>query len=195
MKTIFLKPNPKKLHSYITHVYIQSITLGVFMPHPTIKIHPLENHTYPKSSDLNEHKILELAAEIIAKKYLRGDIFTNATATKEYLTYKLGNYEREVFVVLLLDSQHRLIKYNELFFGSIDSANVYPREVVKQALEYNAAAVIFAHNHPSGVVEPSTADKRITSRLKEALNVVDVRVLDHFIVGESCISFAERGLI
>lgn len=107
----------------------------------------------------------------------------------------LGNYDREVFALLLLDNQHRLIEFNELFYGTIDSASVYPREVVKLALERNAAAVIFAHNHPSGDATPSQADKRITSRLKDALALIDVRVLDHFVVGETCVSFAERGWI
>ena len=110
-------------------------------------------------------------------------------------TYKLAPYEREVFCVLLLDSQHRLIEYRELFFGTIDATAVYPREVVKLVLEHNAAAVIFAHNHPSGVAEPSTADKNITQKLTTALAVIDVRVLDHIVVGETQVSFAERGLI
>ncbi|HCH6462469.1 RadC family protein [Vibrio alginolyticus] len=150
---------------------------------------------YPTTSQLSDHQILEQAAEIIANKYLRGDVFSSPEATKEFLTYKLGNYEREVFAVLMLDNQHRLIEFKELFFGTIDAASVYPREVVKLTLETNAAAVIFAHNHPSGDATPSQADRRITERLKDALALVDVRVLDHFIVGESCVSFAERGLI
>jgi DNA repair protein RadC len=95
-----------------------------------------------------------------------------------------------------MDNQHRLIKYEELFFGTIDSASVHPREVVKHALKHNAAAVIFAHNHPSGVAEPSQADQRITDRLKSALLLVDVRVLDHMIVGDQeVLSFAEKGLL
>lgn len=151
---------------------------------------PLE---YLKSERFSEHQVLEQAAEIIANKYLRGNVFSNPTSTKEYLTYKIGGYEREVFAVLLLDNQHRLIEFNELFWGTIDVAHVYPREVVKLALIRNAAAVIFAHNHPSGVPEPSQADRRITTRLKEALALIDISVLDHFVVGETCISFAERG--
>ncbi|EGR2323851.1 MULTISPECIES: DNA repair protein RadC [unclassified Vibrio] len=150
---------------------------------------------YLTASQLSDHQVLEQAAEIIANKYLRGDVFSTPEATKDFLTYKLGNYEREVFAVLMLDNQHRLIEFKELFFGTIDAASVYPREVVQLVLETNAAAVIFAHNHPSGIPEPSQADKRITSRLKDALALVDVRVLDHFIVGESCVSFAERGLV
>lgn len=100
-----------------------------------------------------------------------------------------------MFSILLLDSQHRLIEYRELFFGTIDAAPIYPREVVKLVLEFNAAAVILAHNHPSGVAEPSQADRRITERLTEALKMIDVRVLDHIIIGESCVSFAERGYL
>ncbi|EJE8522364.1 DNA repair protein RadC [Vibrio parahaemolyticus] len=150
---------------------------------------------YSKRNPVTEHQVLEQAAQIIANRYLRGDVFTSPNATKEFLIYKLSQHEREVFAVLLLDNQHRLIEYNELFFGTINAATVYPREVVKLTLERNAAAVIFAHNHPSGEPEPSQSDKRITSRLSEALALIDVRVLDHFIVGESCVSFAERGLI
>jgi DNA repair protein RadC len=98
--------------------------------------------------------------------------------------------------VLVLDTQHRLIRYEELFMGTIDAAAVYPREVVKAALHYNAAAVILAHNHPSGVAEPSQADISITDKIKRALDLVDVRLLDHFVVGDgSPVSLAERGLV
>jgi DNA repair protein RadC len=140
-------------------------------------------------------EVLSKAADIIGKKLNRHSVFTCPQATKDYLTYKLAPYEREVFCVLLLDSQHRLIEYRELFYGTIDATAVYPREVVKLVLEHNAAAVIFAHNHPSGVAEPSTADKHITEKLKSALALIDVRVLDHIVVGETLVSFAERGLI
>ncbi|MGF1804059.1 DNA repair protein RadC [Aliivibrio sifiae] len=150
---------------------------------------------YLKQQHYQENEILEHAAEILANRYVRGDAFSNPTATQDYLRYKLGNYEREVFAVLLLDSQHRLIEFKELFQGTVDAASVYPREVVKAVLEANAAAVIFAHNHPSGEPTPSQADKRITTRLKEALALIDVQVLDHIVVGETCVSFAERGLI
>lgn len=141
----------------------------------------------------DENNILNQAAAILETRYVREEAFYNADATKAYLSCKLNQYEREVFSVLLLDNQHRLIKYKELFFGTIDSASVYPREVVKLALEYNAAAVIFAHNHPSGIPEPSNADTQITNRLKQALALVDIRVLDHIIVGETAYSFAESG--
>jgi DNA repair protein RadC len=113
-----------------------------------------------------------------------------------YLQCEIGHYEREVFCVLLLDNQHRLLELVELFQGTIDSANVYPREVVKLALVKNAAAVILAHNHPSGVAEPSASDKLITQALVDALALVDIRILDHFVVGRSeWVSFADRGLM
>jgi len=140
-------------------------------------------------------EILDKAATLIAEKYARKDAFTSPDVTKEYLKYRMAHHEREVFAMILLDNQHRLIEFCELFHGTIDAAPVYPREVVKLVLEHNAGAVIFAHNHPSGVAEPSEADKRITKRLTDALALIDVKVLDHIVVGETPVSFAERGLI
>ncbi|EME3979629.1 RadC family protein [Vibrio alginolyticus] len=155
---------------------------------------PNNHHDYPfKTSGLNE--LLERAAEALATKYKREGTFTNPTNVKEYLKLKLGAHDREVFAVMFLDNQHQLISFEELFFGTIDAASIYPREVLKTALNHNAAAVIFAHNHPSGIAEPSQADKRITQRLIDALKLVDIRVLDHIVVGEDCVSFAEKGLI
>ncbi|ENM8346629.1 DNA repair protein RadC [Vibrio cholerae] len=148
---------------------------------------------YLLSQRAYEHRVLEEAAEILEQRYVRGEAFTRTQNTADYLRCKLAGYEHEVFAVLLLDNQHRLIEFKELFRGTVDAANVYPREVVKEALHVNAAAVIFAHNHPSGDPEPSQADKLITERLKDALSLVDIRVLDHVVVGESCVSFAERG--
>ncbi|HCG6498399.1 TPA: DNA repair protein RadC [Vibrio parahaemolyticus] len=153
------------------------------------------NVQYQKTVNSYESGILEKAAKIIAKQFLRGDICGSVTATKEYLSYKMGSYEREVFAVLLLDNQNQLLGYRELFYGTIDAASVYPREVIKLALRENAAALIFAHNHPSGVSEASNSDKQITSRLKDVLSLVDIRVLDHVIVGKDCFSFAEKGLL
>lgn len=139
---------------------------------------------------------LELSERYLKQTITRGDAITDPGQTRKYLKSKLKNYEREVFACLFLDNQHRLISYEELFFGTIDGASVHPREVVKRCLAQNAAAVIFAHNHPSGLAEPSQADRRITDRLKSALLLVDIRVLDHMIVGDAeVISFAERGLI
>jgi DNA repair protein RadC len=158
-------------------------------------MHTLTKQNQPDHWPKTALQILESAANIIAEKYVRQDVFANVQATKDYLTYKLAAHEREVFAVLLLDSQHRLIEFQELFFGSIDTASVYPREVVKAVLKANAAAVIFAHNHPSGIADPSQADISITKRLTDALGLIDVRVLDHIVVGETCVSFAERGLL
>ncbi|MCS6178915.1 RadC family protein [Shewanella baltica] len=143
----------------------------------------------------SDEAILASAANIIAERYIKKDAYTNPQATKDFLTYKLSGYEREVFAVMLLDNQHQLLEFNELFFGTLDAASVYPREVVKAVLAVNAAAVIFAHNHPSGESEPSAADKNITKRLTDALALIDVRVLDHIVVGRSPVSFAERGLL
>ncbi|QNI00034.1 RadC family protein [Shewanella algae] len=138
-------------------------------------------------------QILETAAGIIAERYVRDGVFTNPSATMDFLRFKLHQHEREVFAVMMLDSQHRLIEFTELFYGTIDAASVYPREVVKAVLSCNAAAVILTHNHPSGVAEPSQADRRITERLINALGTIDVPVLDHIVVGDQCVSFAERG--
>jgi len=158
-------------------------------------MHTKSNQTYRLYKPMTDNQILEKASEIIATKFISTDMFTEARATKDYLSCKLVNYEREVFAVMLLNTQHQLIEYRELFFGSIDSATVHPREVVKAVLEVNASAVIFAHNHPSGIAEPSEADKRITRKLIDALELIDVRVLDHVVVGKTPVSFAERGLI
>ena len=141
-------------------------------------------------------QILEAARLVIDQKMQRGTSFTSPAAVKEYLFAKLSGFEHEVFAVLFMDTQHRLIEYAEMFRGTIDGASVYPRERVKEALRLNAAAVIVSHNHPSGNPEPSGADRALTQRLKEALGLVDVRVLDHVIVaGTDTTSFAERGLI
>ena len=146
-------------------------------------------------SMLNEDQVLYMAGEILRDILVKGDAFTDPATTRKFLMVKLRKQEREVFACLFLDNQHRLIDYEELFQGTVDGASVHPREVVKAALRHNAAAVIFAHNHPSGISDPSEADKRITTRLKDALALVDVRVLDHLIVGESVTSMAELGLL
>lgn len=138
--------------------------------------------------------VLEMARRHLAEQLTRPQAFTSADAVRHFLTSHLRHKPHEVFAALFLDNQHGLLRYEELSTGTIDGASVYPREVVKQVLRYNAAAVIFAHNHPSGVAEPSAADRSITTRLVQALNLVDVRVLDHFVVGEGeVVSFAERG--
>ncbi len=140
--------------------------------------------------------VLEMGRRHLSAVMERGEGFYSPQTVKDYLLAELRHQPREVFSMLLLDSQHRLLAYRELFQGTIDGASVHPREVVKAALAHNAAAVILAHNHPSGVAEPSQADQRITERLKESLGLVDIRVLDHMVVGDAeVVSFAERGLI
>jgi len=139
----------------------------------------------------------ELVMRAIAEDMMQDPIdLRSPSQSRDYLKLLLGGRQEEVFVALFLDTQHRLIAAEELFHGTLTQTSVYPREVVKRALMNNAAAVMFAHNHPSGMSEPSSADKLLTNTLKDALAMVDVRVLDHFIVGdETAFSFAERGLI
>jgi DNA repair protein RadC len=140
--------------------------------------------------------VLEMARRHLAEQLARGDALTSPDLTRQYLLAQLRDRDHEVFACLLLDNQHRVLKYRELFRGTIDGAAVYPREVVKLALSHGAAAVILAHNHPSGVAEPSHADRALTDRLQQALGLVDIRVLDHLVVGDGhCVSFAERGWI
>jgi DNA repair protein RadC len=141
-------------------------------------------------------EIIAAARDYLSRRVRRGTHLSSPKTTRDYLTLKLGSLEREVFAVIFLDKRHRVISYQEMFQGTIDGASVHPREVVKEALKQNAAAVILAHPHPSGVAEPSQADEFITTRLKEALGLVDIRVLDHIIVaGGDTTSFAERGLL
>jgi DNA repair protein RadC len=139
---------------------------------------------------------LEIARRHYAEALRLGPALISPSATRDFLVSRLRDVPHELFCCLHLDNRHRLIAFEELFRGTIDGASVHPREVVKQALARNAAAVIVAHNHPSGVAEPSQADQLITQRLKEALGLVEVRVLDHFIVGDGhCYSFSEHGLL
>ena len=140
--------------------------------------------------------VLELAQRCLQERLLREDAFTSSGITRQFVLARLGNQGREVFLCLFLDNQHRLIAQEDLFLGTIDGASVHPREVVKRALFHNAAALIFAHNHPSGVAEPSQADIQITRRLKNLLAEVDIRTLDHLIVGDGVVSsLAEQGLL
>ena len=144
---------------------------------------------------------LLLAALELGRRYLladlqRGDALANPDTTRRFLQARLRGYPHEVFACLFLDNRHRVIEYEALFRGTLDGASVHPREVVKAALGHNAAAVILAHNHPSGVAEPSQADLHLTRRLREALGLVDIRVLDHLVIGDGeAVSFAERGLL
>ena len=139
---------------------------------------------------------IELARRSLDEEMKSGSALTSPGAVRDYLRLALAKREHEVFVCLWLDAQHRVVSIEEPFRGTLTQTSVYPREIVKSALSANAAAVIFAHNHPSGVAQPSQADELLTRNLKDALALVDVKVLDHFIVaGNQAISFAERGLL
>ncbi|MEX0386919.1 RadC family protein [Spiribacter onubensis] len=140
--------------------------------------------------------VLEMGRRHLQAELARGEPMTGPEDTRRYLVARLRHLPHEIFACLFLDNRHQVIGFEEMFRGTIDAASVYPREVVRRALELNAAAVILAHNHPSGVTEPSHADERMTARLADALATVDIRVLDHFVVGEGRpVSFAERGLL
>jgi DNA repair protein RadC len=161
-----------------------------------------DERSFCQAKGLGRAKFAQLQAVVeMSRRYLLEDakdrdLLTSPDAARDYLKARLTGYPHEVFACLFLDNRHRLIEYEELFRGTIDGASVHPREVVRRALRANAAAVIFAHNHPSGVAEPSQSDLRITQRLKDALSLVEVRVLDHVIIGDGQgTSLAERGLI
>jgi len=141
-------------------------------------------------------ELMTAARQALSRKVRRGTGMTSPRVTADYLVARYAGLQHEVFTLIYLDNHCRLIAADDLFRGTIDSASVHPREVVKEALKHNAAKVIFAHLHPSGIAEPSSADERITQRLKEALSLVDIRVLDHIIVaGGETTSFADRGLL
>ncbi len=140
--------------------------------------------------------VFELARRALQEQLQRSDVLNSPKSVRDYLGLLLKGRQQEVFLVLFLDTQHRVIAFEELFHGTLSQTSVYPREVVKRALAHNAAAVILAHNHPSGVAEPSQADQLLTTALKQALVMVDVSVLDHFVVaGGQILSFAEKGLL
>jgi len=140
--------------------------------------------------------IFEMSRRALNEQLQQRDVFKSPQAVRDYLVLKLGSLTKEVFLVLFLDTQNRLVATEEMFSGSLKETSVYPREVVKRALHHNAASVIFAHNHPSGIAKQSQADELLTKQLKQALALVDVRVLDHFIVaGNNILSFSERGLL
>jgi DNA repair protein RadC len=157
-----------------------------------------EYKVQPHSQEYLDNEIITKALGIlIGRLVTKGDSMTAPNNVRDFLQIKMATLEHEVFACMFLDSQNRLIAYDEMFRGTLTQTSVYPREVVKAALTHNAAAVIFAHNHPSGVCEPSRADELLTTTLKSALAMIDVKALDHFIVAGSAspISFAERGLI
>lgn len=152
--------------------------------------------SYSRDPIMKLQAACELAARAITEELRHRECLTSPGAVRDLLKLKLAGLPHEVFICIQLDAQHRVIAVEELFRGTLTQTSVYPREVVKAALKANAAAVIFAHNHPSGVAQPSQADELLTRNLREALSLVDVKVLDHFIVaGTSCLSFAERGLL
>ena len=149
-------------------------------------------------TDFNEDEIISAALQILERRItyqVDRPLIQSPVESKNYVKLQLAERPYEVFACLFLDSRHRVIAFEELFRGTIDGCSVHPREVVKTALAHNAAAVILAHNHPSGNAEPSQADKRITERLRDALSLIDVRILDHLVVGQEVVSFAERGLV
>lgn len=146
------------------------------------------------AEQVTDDAIVAEALRIVSQRLIKGTALTNPQATRDYLKLRFDDLQHEVFCCLYLDNRHRVIAFEELFRGTIDGANVHPREVVKRVLAHNASAVILAHNHPSGVAEPSHADEQITRRLKDALNLIEVRLLDHLVVGgATVVSFAERG--
>lgn len=158
----------------------------------TLLVRDVDGQYRPTHAD----EVLCHARRLLANRVRRGATMSSPQAVKDHLRLELGVLEHEVFCVLFLDAQHRIIALKQMFRGTVSQTSVYPREVVKEALSVNAAAVILAHNHPSGSVEPSRADEFLTQTLKTALALVDVRVLDHLVVaGADVCSFAERGLV
>lgn len=160
-----------------------------------MKYHKLKaSGTYVMESPVTEANILQMAQQLAMSRLSKGRALTEPKQVFSHLQTLLQYHEYEVFALLLLDSKHRVIGFRELLRGTLDGASVYPREVVKIALEHNAAAVIMVHNHPSGDPEPSQADRTLTTTLKNALNMVGTRILDHVVVGhEGCVSLAEQG--
>lgn len=156
-----------------------------------------KSSTLIEYANVQEDPLIRQAIGVLEKRIFKRDAkLTSPSDVRTYLRLKLASEALEVFAVVFLDTSHRVIAFEAMFHGTIDGASVYPRAVLKRAIEHNCSAVIFAHNHPSGLTEPSHADKMITSRLKSALELIDVRVLDHFIVGEGDpFSFAEAGLL
>lgn len=159
----------------------------------TIQLFAREKTCYAPA---DPEQVLAAAQQIVDERMVRGTSFKDPAVACSFFRDKLSHLQREVFAAVMLDTRHRLIEYVELFQGTIDGAEVHPREVVRAALRFNAAAVLVAHNHPSGEVEPSAADRAVTSRLKQALALVDIRILDHVIVGGTkTLSMAGQGLV
>ena len=145
---------------------------------------------------MNEDRLIQRALKVLDARMRTGEVLSSPNTVRDYLRLRIAGLEYEVFMVVFLDAQNRVIAADEMFRGTLTQTSVYPREIVKAALRHNAAGVIFAHNHPSGMAEPSHADELLTKTLKEALAMVDCRVLDHFVIaGSALLSFAERGLL
>jgi DNA repair protein RadC len=165
-----------------------------------MKLHKLKaceaTGTYLVDSPVSEADILLMAQQLASQRLRRGRPLISPHAVFSHLQTLLGGYEHEVFALLMLDSKHRVLAFKEMFRGTLDAASVYPREVMKICLEYNAAAVILVHNHPSGDPDPSQADRALTLRIQDALILIDIRTLDHIVVGsEGCVSMAEQGYL
>ena len=145
---------------------------------------------------MNEDRLIQRALKVLDARMRTGEVLSSPNAVRDFLRLKIAGLEHEVFMCVFLDAQNRVLAADEMFRGTLTQTSVFPREIIKSALGHNAAGVIFAHNHPSGVCEPSHADEALTRTLKEVLALVDCRVLDHFVVaGSSLLSFAERGLL
>ncbi|MBF0264125.1 MAG: DNA repair protein RadC [Gammaproteobacteria bacterium] len=151
---------------------------------------------YVVEGTVSVNEIVRMAKQLLNRRFAKGKVLSAPKDSIDFLKLKLSHLEHEVFSLIFLDNTHKIIQYEEMFRGTIDSSSVYPREVVKRALQLNTAAVIFAHNHPSGNPEPSQSDELITQRLVEALKLMDIRVLDHIVIGgDQNVSMAERGMI
>ena len=161
---------------------------------PPEKLHSIKGLGPAKRAELQA--VMELARRALAQQLRTAPVFDDPQRVKDFVALQLGNRQQEIFAVLFLDAQHRLLHLQEMFYGTLTQTSVHPREVVRQALVHNAGAVVLAHNHPSGVAEPSRADEHLTQTLATALRLVDVRVLDHIVVGQGqVVSMAERGLL
>jgi len=189
---------PQQLHNALEFLWFQGVMfLGV------IKMNNDFYSTAKKSADLekipeniSEEDVLYWAEKIVTKRFTRSNYLTSPDTTKEFLRILLAKEHRELFLIIFLDNQNGILGYETLFQGTIDGAAVYPREIVKAVLANNAASVILAHNHPSGAAEPSQADQKTTDRIIKALETIDVKVLDHLVLGGvATVSFAERGLL
>ena len=166
---------------------------GIFATteHELIQVHGIGTSKY-----VQLQAIFEMSRRALNEQLQQRDVFKSPQQVRDYLVLKLGSLNREIFLVLFLDTQNHLVATEEMFAGTLTQTSVYPREVLKRALHHNAASVIFAHNHPSGIAQQSQADELLTKQLKQALALVDVQVLDHFIVaGNNTLSFLERGLL